>query len=71
MADKMTTEDEVAGEISGGMILGAGGCGPAAPILFLHIVPADSGDLPEHRREPEFDKLKLTRAFRMLIMHGL
>ena len=32
--------------------------------FFLHVVPADEGDLPEHRREHGFDNLDFTLATR-------
>ena len=32
--------------------------------FFLHVVPADEGDLPEHRREYGFDNLDFTLAAR-------
>ena len=32
--------------------------------FFLHVVPADEGDLPEHRREYGFDNLDFTLAVR-------
>ena len=32
--------------------------------FFLHVVPADEGDLPEHRREYGFDNLDFTLATR-------
>ena len=32
--------------------------------FFLHVVPADQGDLPEHRREHGFDNLDFTLAAR-------
>ena len=38
--------------------------------FFLHIVPADEGDLPEHRREYGFDNLDFTLAVRGARLDG-
>ena len=38
--------------------------------FFLHVVPADAGDLPEHRREYGFDNLDFTLAARGARLDG-
>ena len=38
--------------------------------FFLHVVPADEGDLPEHRREHGFDNLDFTLATRGARLDG-
>ena len=38
--------------------------------FFLHVVPADEGDLPEHRREYGFDNLDFTLAARGARLDG-
>ena len=38
--------------------------------FFLHVVPADEGDLPEHRREHGFDNLDFTLAARGARLDG-
>ena len=38
--------------------------------FFLHVVPADDGDLPEHRREYGFDNLDFTLAARGARLDG-
>ena len=38
--------------------------------FFLHVVPADEGDLPEHRREYGFDNLDFTLAVRGARLDG-
>ena len=38
--------------------------------FFLHIVPADEGDLPEYRREYGFDNLDFTLAVRGARLDG-
>ena len=40
------------------------GCTEAEARFFLHVIPADEGDLPEHRREYGFDNLDFTLAAR-------
>ena len=38
--------------------------------FFLHVIPADEGDLPEHRREYGFDNLDFTLAARGARLNG-
>ena len=42
----------------------------AAARFFLHVVPADEGDLPEHRREYGFENLDFTLAARGARLDG-
>ena len=49
-----------------------GGCteAEAKARFFLHVVPADDGDLPEHRREYGFENLDFTLAARGARLDG-